>query len=368
MVAIQRLAWAAMLLAAGIVAAGCGLPGAPQPPSLNLPRKVTDLSAERAGGQVSLRWTMPLRNTDKTLIKGEVDVRVCRSDGAGSECAMAGNLRLAPGKAGAFHETLPAGLASGSPRALTYFVELKNSNGRSAGLSNGATVLAGQAPPDISGLNAEMAPNGVILRWNAISPTRESEPTAVRLQRTLLTPAPAKQASGPLAPPPEPAVRDLLVPAGGRPGIALDQSIRFGETYEYRAQRLETERIDHRSFELPSALSPPVRIHAVNAFPPPVPSGLVAVATPAHDGKPPSIDLSWQPDAGTEVAGYVVYRRGDDQQQWQRISPAQPVIGPAFHDAHVTSGETYHYAVSAVGTDGLESARSAEAQEMVPNG
>ncbi|MGH9591205.1 MAG: hypothetical protein ACRD25_12475, partial [Terracidiphilus sp.] len=57
--ATYRCAWAAAALAAGIVMSGCGLPGAPQPPSLNLPRKVKDLTAERAGGQVSLEWTMP---------------------------------------------------------------------------------------------------------------------------------------------------------------------------------------------------------------------------------------------------------------------------------------------------------------------
>ena len=367
MIATYRRAWAAAALAAGLAAAGCGFPGAPQPPSLNLPRPVTDLTAARAGDQVSLHWTMPLRNTDKTLIKGKVNVRVGRRDGAAAACAAAGSLLLPKTAAGEFKETLPAPLASGSPRALTYFVELKNSRGRSAGLSNGATVLAGQAPPEIRGLNAEMAKDGVILRWNAISPGQEPGPTTVRLQRTLIAAAAAKPASGPLAPPPEPAVQNLAVPADRRRGVALDKSIRFGETYEYRAQRVEAETIDGRTLELPSALSLPVRIHAVVAFPPAVPTGLVAVSTPAHDGVPVSVDLSWQPDAETDVAGYVVYRREDEQPQWQRISPAQPVPGPAFHDAHVEPGRTYHYAVSAVGAGGLESARSAEARETAPS-
>ncbi len=368
MVATYRRAWAAAALAAGIAAGGCGLPGAPQPPSLNLPEKASDLTAERAGGQVSLLWTMPSRNTDKTLIKGEVNARVCRTEGTASTCTAAGGLQLAPGKSSSFQETLPTALASGPPRALTYFVELRNSNGRSAGMSNGAVVLAGQGPPDISGLNAVMAPDGVILRWSVIPQAQEARPMTVRLQRTVLTPSPAKEANGPFAPPPEPRVQNLLVPAGSQPGVALDKDIRFGEIYEYRAQRIEMENINGRVLELPGALSLPARIHAVNSFPPAVPAGLVAVATPAHDGMPPSIDLSWQPDAGTGVAGYVVYRHGGGQQQWQRISPAQPVIGPAFHDAHVSAGQTYHYAVSAVGADGLESARCAEAQETVPNG
>jgi hypothetical protein len=213
-----------------------------------------------------------------------------------------------------------------------------------------------------------MVPNGVILRWNAISPAQEARPITVRLQRTVLVPSPAKEATGPFAHPPEPLLENLLVPAGSRPGLALDKDIRFGEVYEYRAQRLETENIDGHVLELPSALSLPARIHAVNAFPPAVPAGLVAVATPANEGAPPAIDLSWEPDAGMGIAGYIVYRREDDQQQWQRVSPAQPVIGPAFHDARVAPGQTYHYAVSAVGDDGLESVRCAEAQETVPNG
>lgn len=363
---LLRRAWAAAALAVGITMAGCGLPGAPLPPSLNLPQRVTDLDAERAGDQVQLHWTMPSRNTDKTLVKGNVAVRVCRSEGAAA-CVTAGSLQLAPGAAGAFSEKLSAPLASGAARALTYFVELSNSKGRSAGLSNPAAVLAGEAPPSVTGLNAEMAKNGVVLRWNAATPAQESGTTTVRLQRTLLTPAPAKPANSPLAPPPQQPVQKLLVPAGGPSGVALDRSIQFGETYEYRAQRVETEMVDGHTLELPSELSMPVRIHAVNAFPPAVPTGLVAVATPAHGGGAPSIDLSWQPVAEADVAGYMVYRREPGQQQWQRISSAQPVAGPAFHDANVEAGRTYVYAVSAVGTDGLESARSAEAQETAPN-
>lgn len=322
----------------------------------------------RAGDQVQLQWTMPSHNTDKTLVKGEVAVRVCRSEAAAAECTTAGTVEVAPGAAGAFREALPAALATGSPRVLTYFVELNNSNGRSAGLSNGAPVLAGQAPPAVSGLNAQMGKDGVILRWTPASSSQDTAATAaVRLQRTLVASAPAKPQNGLLATPNESPVQSLLVPAGSQRGVALDKSIRFGETYEYRAQRVETVTSDGQTLELAGELSLPVRIHAVIAFPPAAPTGLEAVATPAHDDAPPSIDLSWQPDAENDVAGYVVYRRESGEQQWQRISPAQPVVGPAFHDAHVDPGHTYIYAVSAVGTSGLESARSAEARETAPN-
>src|SRR5271157_2337154 len=87
-------------LAAGVVLAGglagCGTPGAPQPPSLNLPDRVEDLKAVRTGDRVALTWTMPRRNTDKVVLKGDVAVHVCRREGAG-ECVAAGDLNLAPG-------------------------------------------------------------------------------------------------------------------------------------------------------------------------------------------------------------------------------------------------------------------------------
>ena len=93
--------------------------------------------------------------------------------------------------------------------------------------------------------------------------------------------------------------------------------------------------------------------------------GLVAVAAAGENGAGPAIDLSWQPNTEADLAGYVVYRREGDG-GWQRVSPATPVVEPAFHDPQVQPGHTYRYAVSAVDNGGHESTRSAEAQETVP--
>ena len=46
---------------------GCGTPGAPQPPSLKLPERVTDLAASRFGNRVELHWTTPKKTTDHLL-------------------------------------------------------------------------------------------------------------------------------------------------------------------------------------------------------------------------------------------------------------------------------------------------------------
>jgi len=376
---MSRLAWAALpalfvLSVAAMFATGCGTPGAPLPPSLNLPERVTDLAANRAGNQVSLTWTMPKKNTDKLLLKGDVPVRVCRKEGAGT-CEPAGvasrrgsDLQLAPGADGAFTETLPPALSSGAPRILTYFVELNNRNGRSAGLSNAAAVLAGEAPAPVTGLVAQVRKDGVALRWTPGSGTE-----AIRLHRKLLTPKPAAkpgEQQGLLAPPSVPVEQSLLVEAGehaGRaPDRALDKEIRFGQIYEYRAQRVARVTVNGRTMELAGPLSAPVRVEVVDVFPPEVPVGLAAVATAAGAGAEASIDLSWQPDTEADLAGYAVYRREGDG-GWQLISSPAPLAAPAFRDIRVQPGHTYRYAISAIDQGGNESARSAEAEETVPN-
>jgi hypothetical protein len=367
--------------------AGCGMPGSPQPPSLDLPGKVTDLEAVRNGDQVTLFWTMPRRNTDKLLLKGTVEARVCRSElkveAGTTACDAAGSTHFAPGADASYTDALPAPLTAGSARKLTYYVELVNRKGRSAGLSNKASVAAGQVPGAIVALTAEMRRKGVLLAWQ--QDAQADGTTEIRLVRKLLTPPPpkrkpepgnsqtgaqnkpsAQQVSGSslLAPPAEPLVRALLVKASPS-ARALDEDVRFNERYEYRVQRLATVEANGQTLELAGPLSAPVEIETRNTFPPAVPTGLAAVGTAGEDGKGPAIDLNWQPNTEPDLAGYVVYRHEADG-EWQRISAAQPVVGSAFHDANVTAGHTYRYAVSSIDQEGHESAKSKDAEETAP--
>lgn len=368
------LRWAAFAsIGCAFLLAGCGTPGAPQPPSLKLPDRVTDLTAVRTGSTVTLHWTTPKKTTDHLLIKGPVEVAVCRREGAGN-CEAAGKTSSTAGAAGEFHETLPAALTSGKPRQLDYFIELKSPHGRSAGLSTAATVLAGTAPPSITGLAAEVRADGVALRWNGSEATSGSKATSVRLHRKLLTPPEPKQKpkNSLEKPAAEPVMRDLLVeaPGPGQQSGAIDHTAHFGEVYEYTAQRIERVAIDghdaHKTLELAGEVSTPVRIDVIDTFPPSIPQGLVAVLVPEEK----TIDLSWQPDSDpytdSDLAGYIVYRAEGDG-SWQRISGAQPLTGSAYRDAAVEAGHTYRYAVTAIDLTGHESKRSAEASESVPN-
>lgn len=342
---------------------GCGTPGAPSPPSLNLPDRVTDLAAVRAGSQVTLTWTTPKHDTDKVILKGDVTVAICRQEN-GASCLSAGVVHSAPGSGGTFYETLPPQLTSGPPRSLAYFIELKNRHGRSAGPSNAAIVLAGEAPASVTDLAAALHRQGVALHWTAGSAAQ-----SIRLYRKLVSTPQKKQQTGPLAAPKEPTEITLLVDSDT--GRALDSAVEFTSAYEYRAQRIARLQIGGQTLELSGDISAPVLITVEDIFPPSVPTGLAAVATAATAATPTapataaSIDLSWLPATDRNLAGYIVYRR-QSSGEWQRISPPQPVIAPAFHDAQVEPGHTYRYAVASVSPTGHQSPRSAEAEETVP--
>jgi hypothetical protein len=367
----SKCAAAALCLVGGLWLTGCGTPGAPQAPSLKLPEPVSDLTAVRTGNNVTLHWTMPKKTTDHLLlasqIRGPVPVRVCVRDRPIADCQTVGEVGFAPGIEAEFHNALSPALASGEPRQLIYFVELKNKNGRSAGLSNSAVVAAGTGPVPVTGLASLVRADGVALHWNQ---SEASKAAAVRLHRKLLTPPAPKEKkpdSGPLNSPTEPILRDLLVDAPAAAG-ALDSSARFGEVYEYTAQRVERITVDGKALELAGEISAPIRVDVVDTFPPAVPSGLVAVTVPEEK----SIDLSWQPDTDEDLAGYIVYRvtvgdaeNGNGAVDWIRISGAQPVIGPAYRDTTVVPGRSYRYAVSAIDLSGHESKRSPEAGESV---
>ena len=153
--------------------------------------------------------------------------------------------------------------------------------------------------------------------------------------------------------------------SGAQSGRTLDKSIRFGQVYEYRAQRVARIAVDGQTLGLAGELSAPIRVEALDTFPPAVPTGLAAVATAGNSGTEPSIDLSWQPVTDPDLAGYAVYR-SESGGAWRRISPAEPIVPPAFHDVQVQPGHTYSYSVSAIDQGGHESAHSAETEETVP--
>jgi hypothetical protein len=76
-----------------------------------------------------------------------------------------------------------------------------------------------------------------------------------------------------------------------------------------------------------------------------------------------SVSLSWNPSSGG--SGYQVYRSSRSGGSYSRVTSAA-ITGTKYTDGAVTSGATYYYVVTAVSSNGSESAFSSQVEAEVP--
>jgi outer membrane biosynthesis protein TonB len=413
--------WLTALAATPLIAlaAGCASPGPAQPPSLDLPEAVKDLTAERVGDQVRLQWTSPEKTTDRLAIKGPMTAELCRIalSATPPSCAPVKRMPVQSGVTQAT-DTLPPTLTVDPVSLLAYRVQILNSHGRSAGLSPEAFAAAGAAPPSVEQLRATPTRDGAMLEWQPKTPAAAAEVQLVELDRlpvgpngVVIEPPPPKAAKSSSKPtiknqaekpkpqnksqnksqnkpqnnpqkPPTPKPLQMTAPtptevklrtpkspnASTDAGGTLDPTAQMGDTYRYTAQRVRSVSLSGHALELRGPASSPVTLLMRNTFPPRAPSGLEAVpggATAADR----SIDLSWTPNTDPDLAGYIVYRQEIDTNgvaaaTATRLNPT-PVVGPAYRDQTAVAGRRYAYRVTAIDTAGNESAPSDPVQEIL---
>jgi hypothetical protein len=350
-----RLAAAAGL---ALLLGACGMPGAPQPPSLDLPRPPGDLRAARKGDRVILHWTAPRDTTDRLRLRRPGPTEVCRSLGLFPmlECLEV-VAELPPQEAAGvtYSDLLPPAAQQRDPLgSAAYALIVRNAHGHAAGLSNQVRVPLAPtlAPP--ADLRAAMSAQGVVLTWSG-HPHPHEDPALGHLYRIY------RRTPG--APSALPVGEVQLATA---PQVTfVDRTFEWEQTYEYAVAAVTTVTRDgHVADEVEGEDSAPVRVTARDVFPPAVPAGVQAVAVEAAGRL--FVDLTWAPNVEADLAGYHVYRRLEDGSEEPRRLTAEPLPAPAFRDEHVQPGLRYLYSVSAVDVRGNLSARSAEAGERIP--
>jgi len=398
-----------ILLSTALFCAGCANPGPPKPPSLDLPQPVKDLSAERAGDRVELRWTTPSRTTDDLEVKGSMTAEVCRETDPSSStprarravCTPVQRISVVPGPS-EVADTLPPSLLAEPVRLIAYRIQIFNAAGRSAGDSTTAAyAAAGQAPPDVERLQAMAAEQGAILEWQSIGSPGSNATDVIDLKRLDLTMPPAERKTKPSTSaspgknkpvqakhadaqpkhtdaeaPNEAHLRAVDAITGAKANTAgtVDTTAQMGNTYTYSAQRVRAVTIGSHELEMKSSRSNAVTLAMRDTFPPNPPSGLetisgTAAASTAAAYAGPYVDLSWEPNSEPDLAGYRVYRQlarpdGSAQGPLARLT-ALPIAVPAYRDVAVRAGQGYIYSVTAVDAAGNESAPSAKALEVV---
>ncbi|HYG97619.1 MAG TPA: hypothetical protein VD837_00700 [Terriglobales bacterium] len=361
-----RLQLLGMFLTLGMLA-GCGAPGAPQPPSLELPLVVQDLSATRKGDKVTLAWTMPTQTTDGQNIRHNRlgPVQVCRAVG---EFPMrycmqfAGQIppeQIPDHKHGdkaqrlIFTDTLaPQVQQEHSTEFVTYAVSTLNWRGRSAGLSNQVRVPLAPTLAAPAQIRSGVASDAIVLTWMA-TPHEHPSPDLRHVYRVYRRQEAAKSAV---------VIGEVQLHTDPQATFA-DRSFEWEKTYAYHVTPVTV--ITHngqRVAEVEGEDSPEIKVTANDVFAPDAPGGLQAVFS--GPGQKPFIDLTWAPNTETDLAGYNVYRH-EEGQAAVRLN-TELVKTPAFRDEKVEPGKTYFYAVTAVDLRGNESQRSEENSERTP--
>ena len=361
----------ALALGVTLLLTACATIGPPQPPSLELPKPPTDLRAVRKGERVILTWTIPTATTDRQTVRNFGATRICRTiEPPLTSCASSvGEVTIQPNPStpktaskkttGTYADILPETMESDNPSAFaTYAIEVRNADGKSAGLSNQVRVSLMRTLPPPEDFRAHVTAQGVVLSWTNHAVPNHAAPAdaqhhiryVCRAYRRLDDAAPWILAGE--------------LPSGNEGGVLLtDSNIEWQRTYTYRVEMVNVVSEDGKPERLiEGGDSPEIKVFADDVFPPAVPSGLQAVFS--GPGQTAFIDLIWAPVPDVDLDGYNVYRR--EEGSAARKINAAAVKSPAYRDADVVAGKHYFYSVSAVDVRGNESARSEEVGESVP--
>lgn len=339
---------------------GCGTPGAPQPPSLNLAKPVSDLKAVRNGNEVDFTWTIPAETTDGATFRHRGRTKLCQTVDQPQIGQCNAVLPLATPKQKTATATTPLPSGSNGPNDYaTYAVEVDNDRGRNAGLSNQVQIPTALVSRLNGAPSSQLTADAVLVTAN-ITPETEAIQQVLELRR--------EEKGTPQETPVARRVLELPAPGEAANVELRDETFTWEKTFEYRVVIVASAKVPNGStVSFDAASSAPFEVFTHDVFPPAVPSGLQAVFLGQVAGQPPSIDLTWNPDIDRDLAGYFVYRRRQEEPASAAVKlNAQPVAPPAYRDTEIGPGNTYVYSVSAVDEHGNESKRSEETSEEVP--
>ena len=340
---------------------GCGVPGAPLPPSADIPRFVGDLKAVRKGDTVTLTWTTPTETSDGELVRkpGKMLVQRALRSGTGSdlqfqtiaELPLQPTLQEGRGDQATAKDTLTNVLHSGADFAV-YSILAEGHNGKSFGLPNRVSVpLVPNLPPPQK-ISATPVPTGVMIGWEPSGsvPASANAHTqyAYKVMRLL------QGAKDPVV------VTQLKADDPAR--NLTDTGIEWEKSYQYWIVPVTLWQDGNRKGEIEGDNSSVVDVLAHDSFPPANPSGVEAVFSAAAPNS--FIDITWTANTEPDLAGYNVYRHTGNNQPVKINSDL--IKTPRFADPGVQPGRKYFYSVTAVDLRGNESGKSEETSETVP--
>jgi hypothetical protein len=364
------------LLSTILIAAGCGVPGEPVPPSPPIPTAVTDLKGLQVGDGVLLTFTLPSKSTLGDRLTQTPTMEVfrgsLRSDGKPDTRSfrlvdtVPGSLlgSYAQGDQVSFLESFPADETHEHPgETAVYRVRTRVSERKESADSNDAVVTLYAVPERTRALETHLTENSIQLTWPPVTRTSSGAPLTTppeyHVYRGELDPASATAAA-----------KNLHDAAWKLPLLEIaitdkpeyqDSGFDYGRTYAYVVRSV----IHVNGAELESGDSPPAILTPKDVFPPAPPQDVVAAILPGASPGISVVDLSWAINTETDLEGYRVYRSERENEQGQLLTP-ELLPSSAYRDSDVLRGRRYWYTVSAVDHAGNESRPSASLLVEIP--
>jgi hypothetical protein len=229
----------------------------------------------------------------------------------------------------------PAAPAGPALLAAYFAVRTFGKNGDRSDFSNIVSVVPKAPPAAPQQVTATARGDGILIEWTPVAGTVTGYNIYRRGSQERANAKPAHT-------------------AGPTEKSWLDNTAKFGQGYIYSVTALS-----QLQPPIESAIAAEREVRYVDRFPPPAPSELVALAEAGR------VRLVWRPSEAEDVAGYVVYRRADGTDKFERVTP-QPVVSAEYVDTAVAAGKTYVYRVTAIDQTGNESGPGNEVRAVVP--
>ncbi|MGO9240441.1 MAG: fibronectin type III domain-containing protein [Bryobacteraceae bacterium] len=325
----MRTFFVVLALAAG----GCGYVGAPLPPTLHIPERVTILNAHQRAGQIVIGFVVTGKSTDGLVLKQlrEIDLRYGPPDPSMDKWAAgARRIPVEPPKAAGWE--LHAPIAGLEDHDIVIAVRVVGPTGRIGAWSEPLTLRVIPVPP-VPVVQLIPGPAGITLRWPAAGAPPGTKWRVFRqkqgeekLQAVALSTAPEW----------------LDTDATGE-----------DVQYSYQVQAVVPA---GKGF----AEGDPSRLASLaykDVFPPEPPSGLSAIAG-VH-----SIELAWEPCREPDLKAYQVWRA---EGSGPLVKVADVAGEVTYSDHQIVSGKRYRYAVSASDTKGNTSQPGAPIEFVAP--
>jgi hypothetical protein len=351
-----------------LCAAGCGAPGEPTPPSPPVPLAITDLTAHQAGDGVQLIFTLPAKTVTGDRLSSPPAVEIVRGTPKADGSPDAKSYRVVYTIPGSLVENYvaedhvkfidpvaPVEIRA-HPGSLVYVVRTRASKKRASANSNSVSVRMFPVAEAITSLQARVTESAIELSWTAPTRTSGGDPLSAfsgyRIYRGELDPASAEAASTDLSKAKWKSPLTLL--SSSDEGTYRDTLFDFGKTYAYIVRSVVLVETN----PLESADSVTAIVTPRDTFPPATPQNVIAAVLAGATPDSALVDLSWSINLETDLAGYRVYRSGQQDTRGVLLTP-DLLLAPAYRDTSVEAGHRYWYSVTAVDRAGNESDGSA---------